>query len=246
MERLRRSLEQSAARQAARGRAKRATKPVHERPRTASGRNKPLRRSCRLILPIDRRASTMQHMLKPMLASLADAPLDDPELVYEPKYDGIRAIAEIAPNGRRAALVAARQREDARSFPRSPRRSSRGRAAASARGRARRRDRRARREGRADRLPAATGRIHSRRERRNPSAPAAARPASSPRRVHRLRPAARRHDRLCAIGRCSSAARRSSALFRRAPARRSCASASRFAATAARCTSGRWRAAGKA
>src|SRR5437867_6279364 len=34
-----------------------------------------------------------------MLASLADAPLDDPHLVYEPKYDGIRAIAEVAPNG---------------------------------------------------------------------------------------------------------------------------------------------------
>jgi bifunctional non-homologous end joining protein LigD len=32
-----------------------------------------------------------------MLASLADAPLDDPLLVYEPKYDGIRAIVEIAP-----------------------------------------------------------------------------------------------------------------------------------------------------
>src|SRR5712691_8392948 len=30
-----------------------------------------------------------------MLASLADAPLTDPQLVYEPKYDGIRAIAEI-------------------------------------------------------------------------------------------------------------------------------------------------------
>src|SRR2546430_2139605 len=30
-----------------------------------------------------------------MLASLADAPLDDPHLVYEPKYDGIRAIVEI-------------------------------------------------------------------------------------------------------------------------------------------------------
>jgi bifunctional non-homologous end joining protein LigD len=34
-----------------------------------------------------------------MLASLADAPLDDPQLVYEPKYDGIRAIAEIGPRG---------------------------------------------------------------------------------------------------------------------------------------------------
>src|SRR5712675_1217910 len=38
-------------------------------------------------------------MLAPMLASLADAPLDDPQLVCEPKYDGIRAIVEIAPKG---------------------------------------------------------------------------------------------------------------------------------------------------
>ena len=30
-----------------------------------------------------------------MLASLADAPLTDPQLIYEPKYDGIRAIVEI-------------------------------------------------------------------------------------------------------------------------------------------------------
>ena len=32
---------------------------------------------------------------RPMLASLADAPLTDPHLIYEPKYDGIRAIIEI-------------------------------------------------------------------------------------------------------------------------------------------------------
>jgi bifunctional non-homologous end joining protein LigD len=38
-------------------------------------------------------------MLKPMLASLTEAPLDDPAFVYEPKYDGIRAIAEVAPGG---------------------------------------------------------------------------------------------------------------------------------------------------
>jgi bifunctional non-homologous end joining protein LigD len=37
--------------------------------------------------------------LRPMLASLTDAPLADPHLVYEPKYDGIRAIVEIAPKG---------------------------------------------------------------------------------------------------------------------------------------------------
>src|SRR2546423_10748647 len=36
-------------------------------------------------------------MIQPMLASLADAPLDDPALIYEPKSDGIRAIAEVGP-----------------------------------------------------------------------------------------------------------------------------------------------------
>ena len=35
--------------------------------------------------------------LRPMLATLADAPLVQRDLVYEPKYDGIRAIIEIAP-----------------------------------------------------------------------------------------------------------------------------------------------------
>src|SRR5688572_28584138 len=38
-------------------------------------------------------------MLKPMLASVGGAPLDNPQLVYEPKYDGIRAIAEIPVGG---------------------------------------------------------------------------------------------------------------------------------------------------
>src|SRR5947207_3192140 len=37
----------------------------------------------------------MNEILHPMLASLADAPLDDPNLVYEPKYDGIRSIVEV-------------------------------------------------------------------------------------------------------------------------------------------------------
>jgi bifunctional non-homologous end joining protein LigD len=38
--------------------------------------------------------------LRPMLATLEDAPLVDESLVYEPKYDGIRAIVEINPSGR--------------------------------------------------------------------------------------------------------------------------------------------------
>jgi bifunctional non-homologous end joining protein LigD len=35
--------------------------------------------------------------IRPMLAMLEDAPLQDESLVYEPKYDGIRAIVEINP-----------------------------------------------------------------------------------------------------------------------------------------------------
>ena len=35
--------------------------------------------------------------LAPMLASTGDAPLDSPDFAYEPKYDGIRAIAVVGP-----------------------------------------------------------------------------------------------------------------------------------------------------
>jgi bifunctional non-homologous end joining protein LigD len=38
--------------------------------------------------------------LSPMLATLAEAPLQSRLLVYEPKYDGIRALAEIVPGKR--------------------------------------------------------------------------------------------------------------------------------------------------
>jgi bifunctional non-homologous end joining protein LigD len=51
-----------------------------------------------------------------MLASLADAPLDDPHLVYEPKYDGIRAIVEIAPKGE-TRLWSRLGNEKTRQFP---------------------------------------------------------------------------------------------------------------------------------
>ena len=37
--------------------------------------------------------------MQPMLATLADAPLRDPHLVYEPKYDGIRAIVTVTGAG---------------------------------------------------------------------------------------------------------------------------------------------------
>src|SRR5688572_27756970 len=41
-------------------------------------------------------ASDMQ-VVRPMLATLEDAPLESQGLVYEPKYDGIRALVEIDP-----------------------------------------------------------------------------------------------------------------------------------------------------
>ena len=74
-----------------------------------------LSEGCGIITPVT-------YDLRPMLASLADAPLDDPQLVYEPKYDGIRAIVEIAPSGR-VRLWSRLGNEKTRSFRRSPRRS---------------------------------------------------------------------------------------------------------------------------
>jgi bifunctional non-homologous end joining protein LigD len=44
--------------------------------------------------------SALRDDLRPMLASLDDAPRVSPGLAYEPKYDGIRAIVEIAPAAR--------------------------------------------------------------------------------------------------------------------------------------------------
>src|SRR5262249_54429770 len=51
-----------------------------------------------------------------MLASLADPPLADPSLVYEPKYDGIRAIAEIDLKGE-VRLWSRLGNEKTRQFP---------------------------------------------------------------------------------------------------------------------------------
>ena len=41
------------------------------------------------------RTSTLPKRLQPMLATLTDAPFDDPCWVFEDKYDGFRMIAEI-------------------------------------------------------------------------------------------------------------------------------------------------------
>ncbi len=45
--------------------------------------------------------------MQPMLAVQADAPLSDPDLVYELKYDGIRALVTVTPaRGKKRAQVA--------------------------------------------------------------------------------------------------------------------------------------------
>jgi bifunctional non-homologous end joining protein LigD len=48
--------------------------------------------------------------MEPMLATLADAPLRDPHLVYEPKYDGIRALIAVVPRGSSAQVTIASRR----------------------------------------------------------------------------------------------------------------------------------------
>jgi len=55
--------------------------------------------------------------LEPMLASLAEAPLVDAGLVYEPKYDGIRAIADVAAGGRTIHLWSRLGNEKTSQFP---------------------------------------------------------------------------------------------------------------------------------
>jgi bifunctional non-homologous end joining protein LigD len=41
------------------------------------------------------RTSSLPKRLQPMLATLTDAPFDDPGWVFEDKYDGFRMIAQI-------------------------------------------------------------------------------------------------------------------------------------------------------
>jgi len=52
-----------------------------------------------------------------MLASLAGAPLDDPGFVYEPKYDGIRAVIEIPPHGKGVVIWSRLGNDKTRQFP---------------------------------------------------------------------------------------------------------------------------------
>ena len=131
--------------------------------------------------------------MEPMLATLAEAPLVDPNLVYEPKYDGIRALVSVVPPRGRVRRgdhrLAAGERQD-QAVPRG-RRGARALGEEAQGGRpVRRRDRGARRRGRADRLRAASGADPSTSGRRGGAA--GGRAAG---RLRRLRSAARRRRR---------------------------------------------------
>ena len=52
-----------------------------------------------------------------MLATLAEAPLVDPELVYEPKYDGIRAVADVDAGGASVRLWSRLGNDKTAQFP---------------------------------------------------------------------------------------------------------------------------------
>jgi bifunctional non-homologous end joining protein LigD len=52
-----------------------------------------------------------------MLASLGGAPLADPGFVYEPKYDGIRAVVEIGARGKQVTLWSRLGNDKTRQFP---------------------------------------------------------------------------------------------------------------------------------
>ena len=57
----------------------------------------------------------MQPDLRPMLATLTDKPFDDPDWVFETKWDGFRAIAVAAPG--RAALYSRNGNDISRKYP---------------------------------------------------------------------------------------------------------------------------------
>src|SRR6478672_10279218 len=59
----------------------------------------------------------MIFVLQPMLASLEDAPLVDPALVYEPKYDGIRAVVEVGAGGNPVRLWSRLGNDKTSQFP---------------------------------------------------------------------------------------------------------------------------------
>ena len=50
------------------------------------------------------RTSTLPKRLQPMLATLTDAPFDDPNWVFEDKFDGFQMVVETRPGSRDRGL----------------------------------------------------------------------------------------------------------------------------------------------
>jgi len=61
------------------------------------------------------RTSKLPKRLQPMLATLTDAPFDDPGWIFEDKFDGFRMVAEI----RSSKLALSRRRNSRRHAVRS-------------------------------------------------------------------------------------------------------------------------------
>src|SRR5689334_14460200 len=60
------------------------------------------------------RMSTLPKRLQPMLATLTDAPFDDPGWIFEDKFDGFRMVAEI--RGGKVALYSRNGKVISRSY----------------------------------------------------------------------------------------------------------------------------------
>ena|SRR5690242_14142496 len=67
--------------------------------------------------PAMARKSTLPSRLQPMLATLTDAPFDDPNWIFEDKFDGFRMVSEI--RGGRVALYSRTGKSSATPMPRS-------------------------------------------------------------------------------------------------------------------------------
>ena len=186
--------------------------------RAPPGRDEPRDMPCHFTVPAEPGVTALPWArvfpaadLRPMLAvaTEVDPPLEDPRLVYEPKYDGIRAIVQVDPGpAPQVRLWSRNGNEKSRQFPELVAALSAWAASLDGPGGARRRDRRARRHGRAGRLPAAAGPD----QRLGARAIARRRPAQTP----AEQPAALMSSTCCATatstggrGRCTSGAPRS-------------------------------------
>ena len=184
-----------------------------------------------------------------MLATLpaSDPPLVDPSLVYEPKYDGIRAIALVEPAKPRARVRfwSRLGNEKTTQFPELVAALAEWGRRLERPGRARRRDRRARRQGAAGRVSAAAE-PHSRDGARLSIVEGRSCVRTNSRPRSSCSTCCARETRICARCRSPSGARGSRRSSRSTSRRRrACGCPSRWPATAARSTRARRKRAGR-